>query len=104
MELIEFEEFRACSAVKAIEEFVNIMKLKFGQDFEVEPLLKLKLKKVGEMARSNCRRSFHGEVVFHECIGFAVATLLLCDRLLKTKPRYSAPDTCQSYKKKVLEL
>ena len=32
MELIEFEEFSACSAAKAIEEF---MKLKFGQDFEV---------------------------------------------------------------------
>ena len=56
MELIEFEEFSACSAVKAIEEFVNTMKLKFGQDFEVEPLLKLKLKKVGEMERTNCRR------------------------------------------------
>ena len=77
MELIEFEEFSACSAAKAIEEFVNSMKLKFGQDFEVEPLLKLKFKKVGEMARTNCHRSFHGEVVFHECIGYAVAMLML---------------------------
>ena len=62
---------------KLSEEFVNTMKLKFGQDFEVEPLLKLKFKKVGEMARTNCHRSFHGEVVFHECIGYAVAMLML---------------------------
>ena len=52
------------------------MKLKFGQDFEVESLLKLK--KVGEMAPAICRRSFHGEVVFYECFGYAVAMHLLC--------------------------
>ena len=61
MEMIEFEEFSACLAVKAIKEFVNIMKLKFGQDFKVESLLKLKLKKVCEMASANGRRSFHGD-------------------------------------------
>ena len=63
MEMIEFEEFSACLAVKAIKEFVNIMKLKFGQYFKVESLLKLKLKlkKVCEMASANGRRSFHGD-------------------------------------------
>ena len=37
---------------KLSKSLVKIMKLKFGQCFEVEFLLKLK--KVGEMARANC--------------------------------------------------
>ena len=38
---------------KPVESFVKIMKLKFGQDLEVEFLLKFK--KVGEMTRASCR-------------------------------------------------
>ena len=38
----------SCQSIQNI--FVEIMKLKFGQDFEIEFLFKLEFKKLGEMA------------------------------------------------------
>ena len=42
----------SCQSIQNI--FVEIMKLKFGQDFEVEFLFKLEFKKLGDMAQASC--------------------------------------------------
>ena len=42
----------SCQSIQNI--FVEIMKLKFGQDFEVEILFKLEFKKLGKMTQASC--------------------------------------------------
>ena len=42
----------SCQSIQNI--FVEIMKLKFGQDFEIEILFKLEFKKLGKMTQASC--------------------------------------------------